>query len=194
MNKTMIRIIAAFLAILMLTACFVACDNGAGNSDDTKAPTGETEAPAGDAETEAPELTEEEILGFEIPELNRQFNVLHQTQASVADDIIADSFDGDEVAVEIYERNLALEENFKTTMNYVGSFTNWGSKADDKKFLEAAVQAGTNDYDMVVGSSVAMATMMYSGLFYNLCDVAKKCIARSTARSPQRCRSAGIAE
>ena len=79
MNKTMIRIIAAFLAILMLTACFVACDNGAGNSDDTKAPTGETEAPAGDAETEAPELSEEDILGFEIPQ-ERDFSRRSQQQ------------------------------------------------------------------------------------------------------------------
>ena len=173
MNKTMIRIISALLVLLMAVACFAACSDPVDPNEGEQG----TEAPAGDGtqggdgETEAPEQTIEDILGFEIPALNRQFNVLHQTQASVVTDIIADSFDGDEVTVAIYERNLATEEAFKTTMNYVGSFSNWSGRSTDKKFLEAAVQAGTNDYDMVVGSSVAMATMMYSGLFHNLCDV-----------------------
>ena len=171
MNKTMIRIISALMVLLMAAACFAGCADPAEKPDETQGGAADaTDAPAGD-ESEVPEQSVEDILGFEIPQLNKQFNVLHQTQDSVADDIVVDAYDGDEVAVAIYERNMAVEENFKTTINYVGSFTNWNSKADDKKFLEAAVQAGTNDYDMVYGAAIAMSTMMYSGLFYNLNDL-----------------------
>ena len=171
MNKTMIRIISALMVLLMAAACFAGCADPAEKPDETQGGAADaTDAPAGD-ETDAPEQSLEDILGFEIPELGKPFNVLHQTQDSVADDIVVDAYDGDEVAVAIYERNMAIEENFKTTINYVGSFTNWNSKADDKKFLEAAAQAGTNDYDMVYGAAIAMSTMMYSGLFHNLSDL-----------------------
>ena len=85
--------------------------------------------------------------------------------------LYAESFDGDEVAVEVYERNLTLEDEFKVELNFVDSLGHWGTRSDDKKFIETAVQSGTNDYDLVFGTNVAMATMMYSGLFHNLCDV-----------------------
>jgi len=176
MNKTIIRIISALLTLLMLTACFAGCSDPVepetgDNGTDAPAADG-TQGPADSAEvTDAPEQSLEDILGFEIPTLNKQFNVLHTTQKEILPDIIADSFDGDEVSVEVYERNLNIEENFKVEMNYIDSLAGWSKRTDNQKFVESAVQAGTNDYDLVFGSNVVMATMMYSGLFHNLCDV-----------------------
>jgi len=172
MNKTMIRILSALLVLLMVVACFAACTDPVdpsegegtkdGAADGTDAPTGETEAP---------ELTIEEILGFEVPELNKDFNILHTKQSGIPVDFIAESFDGDEVAVEVYERQLALEEAFKIQMNFIDAFTSWDTRGEDKKFLETAVQSGGNDYDMVANTNVAAATMMYSGLFHNICEL-----------------------
>ena len=174
MNKTIIRIICALLTLLMLTVCFAACSDPAdpNEGDGTEAPAGDgTQDPAGDGETAAPEQSIDEILGFEIPELNTTFNILHTSQGEIKPDFIADSFDGDEVSVEVYERNLTIEEDFKVEMNYVESLGGWSYRADNKKFLESAVQSGSNDYDLVLGSNVVMATVMYSGLFHNLCEV-----------------------
>ena len=174
MNKTMIRFITAMLVMVMALACFAGCQDPVdpvGGEDTTDGAAAEvTDAPAGE-ETEAPELTLEEILGFEIPQLNSQFNILHMTEGTLSQYIYADSFDGDEVAVEVYERNLTLEEDMKVELNFIDSLGDWGTRGNDKKFIETAVQSGANDYDLVFGTNVAMATMMYSGLFYNLCDV-----------------------
>ena len=174
MNKTMIRFITAMLVMVMALACFAGCQDPVdpvGGEDTTDGAAAEvTDAPAGE-QTEAPELTLEEILGFEIPQLNSQFNILHMTEGTLSQYIYADSFDGDEVAVEVYERNLTLEEDMKVELNFIDSLGDWGTRGNDKKFIETAVQSGANDYDLVFGTNVAMATMMYSGLFYNLCDV-----------------------
>jgi len=81
MNKTIIRILCALLTLLMLTACFAACSDPAdpNEGDGTEAPAGDgTQNPAGDGETSAPEQSIDEILGFEIPNLNKSFNVLYQ--------------------------------------------------------------------------------------------------------------------
>jgi len=176
MNKNIVRILALLLAALMLTVCFVGCqdnpDQGNEGGDVTDAPADDGTQGGSDSETQAPEQSLEDILGFEIPNLDKSFNILYQKgiEATV-EDIIAESFDGDEVAIEVYERNILIEEKFGVTLNFVDSIDNWNTRAEDKKFIESAVQAGTNDYDLVAGSNVTMATMMYSGLFYNLCDV-----------------------
>ena len=172
MNKTMIRILSALLVLLTVVSCFAACSDPVDPNEGEATQGGAVDATdAPDGETAAPELTLDEILGFEIPKLNKEFNILHMNMAAVKEDFIADSFDGDEVAVEVYERNLAVEEEFAVTLNFIESLGNWDTRAEDKKFIETAVQSGGNDYDMMAGSNVASATMMYSGLFNNICDL-----------------------
>ena len=169
MNKTIVRLLAALLMMLMLVSCFAACDNG--NEENKDPSKDESQQPSGGEEAQAPEQPLEDILGFDIPALNTKFNILHTTQGEITPDFIADSFDGDEVSVEVYERNLQIEDTFKVEMNYIDSLGGWSARAENRKFLESAVQAGTNDYDLVIGSNVVMATIMYSGLFHNLCDI-----------------------
>jgi len=174
MNKLTVRIIAMLMVLLMTIACFAACSDPVEtpNEEETQ---GDGVADVTDeqgSETEAPEQPVEEILGFEIPELNKQFNIIYmKNMPKTVSDIIADSFDGDEVSVEVYERNLNIEESFQVKLNFIDSLGNWDTRSEDKRFMETAVQSGANDYDMMAGSNVASATMMYSGLFFNLCEL-----------------------
>ena len=169
MNGIFRKVIAMLLAVLMLTVCFVSCnDTPASSGSETEAPAA-TEAPAGDA-TEAPaEIPISEILGFELEAQNKEVNFLYAKYTNVTECFWAESFDGDEVAVEVYERNLALEEDLGIKINWIESDKGtFADRGEFQKQIENVAQAGTKDYDLVAGMSVALSTMMFTGLFYDL--------------------------
>ena len=179
MNKNIVRILALLLAALMLTVCFVGCqdnpDQGNEGGESTEAPAVDVTQGGDDTqggETEAPEQSIEDILGFDLEDHNTDINFLYAKYDNVTECFYAESFDGDEVAVEVYERNLAVEENLGVKINFIESDNGtFAARSDFRKQVENAVQAGTNDYDLVTGMSVALSTMMFSGLFYDFNEI-----------------------
>lgn len=156
------RLLAALFAALMLGAAFVGCaDEGAPD---------ETTPDITDSGTTVP-VTEEvklaDVLGFEIPEVNGKFNILYP-EGYFESDFCADSFAGDEVSIEVYERTLKLADAFKLEVNLIEGPGSFGKRGEFKKSIERANEAGTYDYDMAVNMTSAMSTMLYSGLFADL--------------------------
>ena len=96
MNKLTVRIVAMLMVLLMAIACFSACSDPVEtpNEEETQ---GDGVADVTDeqgSETEAPEQPIEEILGFEIPELNKQFNIIYmKNMPKTVSDIIAEPLD-----------------------------------------------------------------------------------------------------
>ena len=175
MNKNIVRILALLLAALMLTVCFVGCqdnpDQGSEGGEGTDAPAADG-TQGGDAEgsdTAAPEQSIEDILGFTPEDQNKTINFLYSDYRDIGDSLYAESFDGDEVAVEVYERNLAVEDALGIKFNFIDSeLGTFAQSPDFLKLVEAAVQANTGDYDIVAGMSSAFSRMMFSGMFHDL--------------------------
>lgn len=179
MSKKMIRLITALLILLFAMSCFAGCADTQNNGDDTsdnpsKVTPGDSDnaSDGGEGSSEAPvETTLEDLLGFEIPKMNTNFNILYSQYDELKNDITGDSTSGDEVSAKVHERNLNVEETFGVTLNFINNINTWNTRAEDLQYIQNVVASGGNDFDMVLGINVAMATMMYTGCFHNLSDV-----------------------
>ena len=84
MNGIFRKIVAMLLVLLMLSVCFIGCnDDPASSGSETEAPADSTAAPSGDV-TEAPaeETSISDVLGFELEEQNKEINFLYTEQCN----------------------------------------------------------------------------------------------------------------
>lgn len=166
-TNTFSKVLAALLAMLMLLPCIVGCAGDNPGSGDTTTAADTTAAP----DDAAPETKLSDVLGFEFPSAaDRDFNIL-VCKGYSEPDFCAEDFSGDAVSVEVYARNLEIQDKFGVTLNMIVQNGAWGKQGEFRSLIEKANEAGTYDYDMVAGLSVSMATMLYTGLWANLMDI-----------------------
>ena len=159
------RIISMFLVIVMLGSSFalLACSE----TPDGKAATDDANPSNTDAaETEPAELTRAQTpdsLPADLDFGGMTFNILCRTKNWFAGEMTVEELNGEVVNDAVYDRNLSVSDRLKVELNYI--------KVDDVTgAANTSITAGSDDYQMVVGSAVDIVQYGARGQYYNLLD------------------------
>ncbi len=154
------RILASLLAALMLAGSLTACANE-DDPADTKAP-GQTTEAVSEGETELTDNLPDD-LDFNDDEIN----IIARDRLGWTDrEIAVDKLNGDPINDAVYERNKLVEDRLNVRINHIPD-DDWGSYELLGR-VENAVNAGTNDYDIISAACYVTLGQSPKGLFANL--------------------------
>ena len=165
------KILSLLLCLAVLLPTFAACSNNAadpGNSDGAQNPSGNT-APSAEAEAapEEPEITRANYPDTLSPDLNFDGVTLSINAFGSENCINYDctgELTGDVVLDAVYNRNITVEDRLNVKLNYVFGSADWdGFPAS----VATVLQAGTDDYDLIVEESSRLFEQSIQGYFYD---------------------------
>lgn len=169
-STPVLRIIAAISALLMI-APLAAC----GGADTPDTPVNDTTVTTAapvvtePAETEPP--TDEN--GFLLDSLPADLNYGGAKLTVLADEgqkkqYYAEDLTGDIVNDALYERERTVEERLGVQLEWNFIKGAWGNREQFAKTVEQSVQAGSQDYDLVVAYNLTPPVMAVKGILENL--------------------------
>jgi len=147
--------------MVVSTFTFLGCSDSADSDNpvDTKAAS-DTDA----IETEASVPTRAETpdsLPANLDFGGETFNILCRNKSWFINEMMVEELNGEIVNDAVYDRNLSISDRLKVELNYI--------KIDDVTgAANTSITAGSNDYQMVVGSAVDIVQYGARGQYYNL--------------------------
>ena len=151
MKKTL----TLLLALVMLLGVLASCNNGKNTEEMT---------------TVADQTLEDEPDYLDsLPPLdlkNEQFNILFTSQTE--DFYMHYDYSGDIVGNAAYERNLCVEERFKTELNYIPKDGNSSGSVAFNNAIRTSMNAGEDAYDLILGQSYYCLSLATEGMYYDL--------------------------
>ena len=175
MKKYLTKIIALFLALVMLIPAAVSCADTA-DGEETTVPAGDGAATTVEAlpETESP-YDGNGYLKDRIPDdLNyggETVDILYWNNAKNVEYVAED--DGDSINSSIYYRNLAVEERLGVTFNWIGENGDYGQRTDFNNAI-AADLSGDCIYDIISAYSTTIAMAATYGYALDLMEYSDK--------------------
>ncbi len=158
------RNFALILAMLMLSSTLAACSETGDNNDNTK-PSTESENVVADSVEEANEDPDARLdSGLEDADFEGYtFNIFRHS--AVYDDFDAEDFTGEPINDAMWQRMKTIEDTANVTIvsNKVDA-----DMRDGQSPLQTSVQAGTNDYDLVVLSAYSSCNALVANLLMDL--------------------------
>ncbi len=156
MTTIMKRMLTALLALLMLTAVVFGTVACAEQSEDN------TDASTTTAASESAEETSSAYSTLEKKKYNREFAIL--TREDLIDDMYIEKVTGDTLDDLIFDRNVAVAEDYGITFEYY--------QKDDLHDLNSTLMtqatSGIDDYDMYIGHKFSFASNAQQNHCYNL--------------------------
>lgn len=169
MKRTTLRVLAALTALLM-TAPLAACAGDDTNTPaDTTASGITTPADTTPAETQPPV----DENGFLLDNLPDDLNYGGATLNVFADEgqkkqYYAEDLTGDIVNDALYERERTVEERLGVSLEWIFAKGAWGNREQFAQTVEQSVNAGSQDYDLVVAYNLTPPVMAIKGILENL--------------------------
>lgn len=159
------RILAALLAVLLLSPVLAACgDGGSGSVTDATPPVTDSSTVTTDAETTAGsgEAVPRLAIGVEDND-GRVINILTTTHAAY--EYVADAISGDIINDAVFARNLALEEQLGVDLNFIVQDGHWAQRKAFNDLISTSILAKDGAYDLVNGVLVVVLPSAAGGLF-----------------------------
>jgi ABC-type glycerol-3-phosphate transport system substrate-binding protein len=158
------RFLSALLAALLLAGSLTACATGADDPADTKAPSDTT------ASSESDDQLKDNLPG-DLDFNDDEINIIARDRLGWTDrEIAVDKLNGDPINDAVYERNKLVEDRLHVRINHIPD-DDWSSYELLGR-VENAVNAGTNDYDIISAACYVTLGQSPKGLFANLRDSA----------------------
>lgn len=160
-----LKIISAFLAVLMLTGALSACGTAVDQPSDTL-PLDQTTGAVEEQETELKADLPDDLYynGDEITILSRY------QEGGTSGEIAVEGLISEPVNDAVYERNLTVENRLGVKIisveDHVEEFSHVATK------ITTLVQSGVNDFDVAVPTGATAASPSLDGMFVNLRDTA----------------------
>ena len=163
MQKLNKIIIAAFIILLLIASCFVACDNkkAEDNTDKNAATSGTDSTGENTGEEENGQIS----LSDDLPDMDfggYNFRVYIENQESI-EAVCAETDTGDVVNDAVYKANRTVEDRFniKITPLLYGSLSK----------VKTSIMAADDSFDIVTGHDISMGSMSLENVFMNLYKV-----------------------
>lgn len=165
-----IRVLAA-LAALLMTAPLAACAGDNAGTTDTTASAVTTAAPVSTEPAETQPPVDEN--GFLLDNLPADLNYGNTTLNIFADEgqkkqYYAEDLTGDIVNDALYERERTVEERLGVKLEWIFAKGAWGNREQFAQTVEQSVNAGSQDYDLVVAYNLTPPVMAIKGILENL--------------------------
>lgn len=160
------RMLTLTLALLMLSqVVLVSCSEGTENAETTKTTTTTNEVSSADVDSveEETEMTRENTPD-DLPDLNYEganVMVLARSKAWFDGEMYAEDLTGEVVNDAVYDRDLTVEERLGVVIDYELA-------ADTNALINNNVTAGTDEFQIHVGSAVDTVQYGVKGNYYNL--------------------------
>ena len=167
------RLFAVLLAALMVTPLFTACSESKENNDtpDTASPaasqTGATETPSAETEPEETEITRENTPDSLPADLNFDgvtLNIISFGLENCQNYDCNGDLTGDVVLDAVYNRNITVEDRLNVDLNFIAGSADWDGFPSE---VNTVLQAGTDDYDMVIEESSRLFQQSINGYYYD---------------------------
>ena len=170
-SKFTLKLIAALLALMMLTSLFAACAETAGGESATTE-NAATEVPSGTDEVTEPAET---MIGDDVPELDfggEEFVILGRNRDWCADEIVVADENGTIVNDAVYKRNLLVSERLGIELVFQGvGATNSTDNYAVRDALRKYIESGEDDVYLAANAAYVSASTQAEGLYRNLTDV-----------------------
>ncbi len=175
-----IRLAALFMAMLMLTLCFVSCANTPEEGGENSTGANETQGPGDPAATTLPEETTYPVdeNGFELdrlPELNyndEEFVIFTWSNQVMWEWNEDGETTGDKIHDAIYNRQVRTEERLGIKIVIAKQNGDWDHRNSFITAVEANVESGNQDaFDLVGQYTPAAPIGAMKNLYMNLSDV-----------------------
>ncbi len=164
------RLFAVLLAALMVTPLLTACSESGGNNDQEGSQGSQgTEAQAGsvEAEPEEEEITRANYPDTLSPDLNyngTQLDIISFGSENCQKYDALGELNGDVVLDAVYNRNIAAEDRLNVKLNFIAGSADWGGFPGE---VLQVLQAGTDDYDLVMEESSQLFSQSIQGYYYD---------------------------
>ncbi len=175
MKKTSLRILCALLLCAMLPLGSIACAKDDGQQGDTPGTTAAIEG--GDttpAETEDDNLDANGFWKDDLP-ADLKFpgeTINFLTWADVEhEEFTVENLTGETVNDAIYNRNQRVEDRLGVTLSFFGVNGDSGEIDNFVKHVGNAIQAGSNEFDLIAVYSLTAAALASNGYLLNLLDL-----------------------
>ncbi|MBQ8396588.1 MAG: extracellular solute-binding protein [Clostridia bacterium] len=168
-----IRVLAA-LAALLMTAPLAACAGDNAGTTDTTASAVTTAAPTSNEQAETQPPVDEN--GFLLDNLPADLSYGGATLTVLADEgqkkqYFAEDLTGDIVNDALYERERTVEERLGVNLEWNFIKGAWANRDSFAQTVEQSVQAGSQDYDLVVAYNLTPPVLAVKGVLENLNDM-----------------------
>ena len=161
------KLLAVLLAALMIAPLFAACGESETNSDAQNAGSGQTSASdaAPGAETEEPEITRANYPDTLPSDLDFNGTTLNISTFGLDNCVKYDAqgeLNGDVALDAVYNRNITVEDRLNVKLNFIIGSSDWGGFPGE---VLKVLQAGTDDYDMVMEESSRLFEQSIQGYY-----------------------------
>ena len=160
------KLLTLLLCLAMLLPAFAACSENASDGGQDAAQSSSTPSAETPAEEE-PEITRANYPDTLPDDLNFDGVTLDITAFGLPNSINYDctgELTGDVVLDAVYNRNIAVEDRLNLKLNYVFGSADWGGFPSE---VMTILQAGTDDYDLVVEESSQLFSQSIQGFYYD---------------------------
>ena len=163
------RLFAVLLAALMVTPLLTACSESGGNNDqDASQGSQGTEAQAGSVEAQPEEeITRANYPDTLSPDLNyngTQLDIISFGSENCQNYDALGELNGDVVLDAVYNRNIAAEDRLNVKLNFITGSADWAGFPSE---VLQVLQAGTDDYDLVMEESSQLFSQSIQGYYYD---------------------------
>ena len=164
------KALSLILALMLLAAAFAGCAGGTGGEDTA---TGVPTAQVSDTEAGTSDLYDSNgYLKDSIPEgkfnyNDEEFNVLYWSDRE-HEEFVAEAMTGDAVNDAIFTRNLNTETRMGVKLVFTGTPGNASNNANFTAKVDAAIQSGMHEYDMIGVYSITAGNLAVKGFLSEL--------------------------
>ena len=161
------KIITAFIIALLILASAAGCT---GNSGNEKSPTGDELANDGLSDPNLRANTPDSLPYLDFG--GAKVTVLARTPVSFHfNEMAVEESTGEIVDDAIYMRNLMVEERLNCELQLIYRDGHWDVATEFNRFIERAVFANDDSFDIIAGYGYMMCYLAMSDLLYNLAEV-----------------------
>ena len=163
------KLFAVLLAALMVTPLLTACSESGGNNDGGDAQN-TAQVSAGEnpeAQPEEEEITRANYPDTLSPDLNFdgvQLDIFSFGSENCQKYDALGELNGDVVLDAVYNRNITVEDRLNVKFNFIAGSADWGGFPGE---VLQVLQAGTDDYDLVMEESSQLFSQSIQGYYYD---------------------------
>ncbi len=162
------RVLTLLLCLALLLPAFAACSENASDGGEGAGQTSGSSEPSAELPgEEEPEITRANYPDTLSPDLNFDGVTLDITAFGSENCINYDctgELTGDVVLDAVYNRNISVEDRLNLKLNYVFGSSDWGGFPSE---VSTILQAGTDDYDLVVEESSQLFSQSIQGYYFD---------------------------